>query len=70
HFINACPTIGNKDYDRPKLKRTTGIPKIFLKVVDDKQAAGGGVMVTQNGELVVAQPNEYTSVGKDGSSDS
>ncbi|KNC98149.1 cleavage polyadenylation factor subunit MPE1 [Spizellomyces punctatus DAOM BR117] len=58
HFINQCPTIGDKDFDRPKLKRTTGIPKIFLKVVDDKQAAGGGVMVTQNGELVVAQPNE------------
>ncbi|KAI8918335.1 DWNN domain-containing protein [Powellomyces hirtus] len=58
HFINTCPTIGDKEFDRPKLKRTTGIPKIFLKVVDDKHAAGGGVMVTQNGELVVAQPND------------
>ncbi|RKO84820.1 hypothetical protein BDK51DRAFT_26757, partial [Blyttiomyces helicus] len=59
HFINECPTIGNTDFDnRPKLKRTTGIPKIFLKVVDEKQAAAGGVMVTQNGDLVVAQPNE------------
>ncbi|KAI9105839.1 DWNN domain-containing protein [Phlyctochytrium arcticum] len=58
HFINQCPTIGDKEFDRPKLKRTTGIPKIFLKVVDDKQAAGGGVMITQNGELVIAQPNE------------
>ncbi|KAJ3162204.1 hypothetical protein HDU88_007127 [Geranomyces variabilis] len=58
HFINNCPTIGEKEFDRPKLKRTTGIPKIFLKVVDDKHAAEGGVMVTQNGELVVAQPND------------
>ncbi|KAJ3037264.1 E3 ubiquitin-protein ligase rbbp6 [Rhizophlyctis rosea] len=58
HFINQCPTIGNKDFDRPKLKRTTGIPKIFLQKVDDKSAAGGGVMVTQSGELVQAMPNE------------
>ncbi|KAJ3208114.1 Aromatic/aminoadipate aminotransferase 1 [Dinochytrium kinnereticum] len=57
HFINQCPTIGDKEFDRPKLKRTTGIPRIFLKPVDDKAAAGGGVMVTQNGELVVAAPN-------------
>ncbi|KAJ3016752.1 hypothetical protein HKX48_003883 [Thoreauomyces humboldtii] len=58
HFINTCPTIGNEQFDRPKLKRTTGIPKIFLKPVDDKHAAGGGVMVTQSGELVIAQPND------------
>jgi len=58
HFINNCPTIGDKEYDRPKLKRTTGIPKCFLKAVDTKQATEGGVMVTQNGDLVVVQPNE------------
>ncbi|KAI8818207.1 DWNN domain-containing protein, partial [Fimicolochytrium jonesii] len=58
HFINQCPTIGDQTFDRPKLRRTTGIPKIFLKVVDDKTAAGGGVMVTQSGELVIAQPND------------
>lgn len=58
HFISNCPTIGDKEYDRPKLKRTTGIPKCFLKAVDTKQATEGGVMVTQNGDLVVVQPNE------------
>ncbi|KAJ3102474.1 hypothetical protein HDU97_000556 [Phlyctochytrium planicorne] len=61
HFINACPTIGDKEYDRPKLKRTTGIPRMFLKVVEDKSSSSGGsgVMVTQNGELVVAAPNSH-----------
>ncbi|ORX53377.1 DWNN-domain-containing protein [Piromyces finnis] len=58
HFISDCPTLGDKEFDRPKLKRTTGIPKCFLKAVDTKQASEGGVMVTQNGELVVVQPNE------------
>ena len=58
HFINQCPTLGNKDYDnRPKLKRTTGIPKMFLKTVESKD--GAGLMVTTTGEIVVAQPNEY-----------
>ncbi|KAJ3112910.1 Aromatic/aminoadipate aminotransferase 1 [Phlyctochytrium bullatum] len=57
HFIQQCPTIGNKDYDRPKLKKTTGIPKIFLKPVEDKTATGAGVMVNPNGELVRAFAN-------------
>ena len=57
HFINACPTLGNKDYDnRPKLKKTTGIPKMFLKSVESRD--GSGLMVTTTGEFVVAQPNE------------
>jgi protein MPE1 len=51
--------MGNKDYDnRPKLKKTTGIPKMFLKTVENKDASGG-LMVSQTGEIVVAQPNEY-----------
>ncbi|KAI8851519.1 DWNN domain-containing protein, partial [Chytridium lagenaria] len=62
HFINQCPTIGDKEFDRPKLKRTTGIPRIFLKPVEDKNSAGAGVMVTQNGEFVVAAPNRCVFV--------
>lgn len=58
HFINNCPTIGDKEFDRPKLKRTTGIPKCFLKAANTEQAKEGGVMVNQNGDLVVVQPNE------------
>ncbi|KAI8923010.1 DWNN domain-containing protein [Entophlyctis helioformis] len=57
HYINTCPTIGDKEFDnRPKLKRTTGIPKMFLKTVE--QGAASGLMVTQTGDLVVATPND------------
>lgn len=59
HFISNCPTIGDKDFDRPRLKRTTGIPKIFLKAVEDPQSSRSGVMIAQTGELVIAQPNDF-----------
>ncbi|KAI9208706.1 DWNN domain-containing protein [Polychytrium aggregatum] len=57
HFLNQCPTHGDAKFDRPKLKRTTGIPKVFLTVVEDAQASDG-VMITQTGELVVVKPND------------
>jgi len=57
HFISDCPTIG-----KPIIKRTTGIPKCFLKAVDSNKVSEGGitegVMVTKNGDLVMVQPNE------------
>ncbi|KAI8059096.1 DWNN domain-containing protein [Gongronella butleri] len=60
HFINQCPTNGDRDYDHhPRIKRTTGIPKSFLKVIDAPESAvksgTGGLMVTPTGEIVVAQ---------------
>jgi protein MPE1 len=59
HYISHCPTIGNSEFDnRPRIKRTTGIPKMFLKTVEDKSQVNGGLMITQDGEFVVAQPNE------------
>jgi protein MPE1 len=64
HFIQNCPTIGDSNFDKVIVKRTTGIPKMFLKAVDEKDpraqsGPGKGLMVTQNGELVVATPNRY-----------
>lgn len=59
HFISDCPTIGDKDFDKPRLKRTTGIPKIFLKTVENTQSSRSGVMIAQTGELVIAQPNDF-----------
>jgi protein MPE1 len=60
HYINVCPTLGDEKFDnKPKIKRTTGIPKIFLKSVDGVLSTDGTVMVTHTGELVVAKPNEY-----------
>ena len=32
HFINNCPTNGDPSFD--KVKKSTGIPKIFLKPVE------------------------------------
>ncbi|RKP04038.1 hypothetical protein CXG81DRAFT_8693, partial [Caulochytrium protostelioides] len=60
HWIQMCPTMGNEQFDRPRLKRTTGIPKIFLQTVarEEAEASGGGVMVTADGSFVVARPNE------------
>ncbi|KAL3900065.1 MAG: hypothetical protein SGCHY_001593 [Lobulomycetales sp.] len=75
HYLNMCPTNGipftsypkgNPDFDGPRLKKTTGIPKMFLKTIErsDADSHGGNVMVTADGNLVVAQPNEeaFTAV--------
>ncbi|OAD01478.1 CCHC-type zinc finger transcription factor [Mucor lusitanicus CBS 277.49] len=60
HYINQCPTNGDKDYDKhPRIKRTTGIPRSFLKVIEEPKnavkAGTGGLMVTPKGDIVVAQ---------------
>lgn len=60
HWIHDCPTNNDRDFDnRPRIKRTTGIPRSFLKAVDSP-AEGKltqGVMVTPDGGYVVAQPD-------------
>ncbi|GAA5884932.1 hypothetical protein JCM6882_007156 [Rhodosporidiobolus microsporus] len=70
HWIQDCPTNGDAAYDnRPRIKRTTGIPKSFLTEVAGPAAAtedvdpaltGGvksGIMVTADGGFVVARPD-------------
>ncbi|KAI0350721.1 DWNN-domain-containing protein [Trametes cingulata] len=60
HWIQDCPTNNDRDYDhRPRIKRTTGIPRSFLKAVDNPTTGqlGQGVMVTPEGGYVVAQPD-------------
>ncbi|KAL1747646.1 DWNN domain-containing protein [Schizophyllum fasciatum] len=60
HWIKDCPTNNDRDYDnRPRIKRTTGIPRSFLKAVENPDGAtlGQGVMVTPEGGYVVAQPD-------------
>ncbi|KAL8700880.1 MAG: hypothetical protein Q9224_000763 [Gallowayella concinna] len=70
HWIQACPTNDDPAYvNRPRVKRTTGIPRSFLKTIekptalandgtvdDTKQPAG--VMVNADGEWVVAEPDQ------------
>ncbi|KAF2155073.1 DWNN-domain-containing protein [Myriangium duriaei CBS 260.36] len=70
HWIQACPTNSDPTFDnRPKFKKTTGIPRSFLKVVDKPPALSSdgsvdvsqlpaGVMYTANGEWVVAEPDK------------
>ncbi|GAA5949046.1 hypothetical protein JCM21900_003185 [Sporobolomyces salmonicolor] len=70
HWIQECPTNGDAAYEnRPRIKRTTGIPKSFLTEVagpgpntgeeEDETLAGhkSGVMVTAEGGFVVARPD-------------
>jgi hypothetical protein len=60
HWIQDCPTNDDREFDnKPRIKRTTGIPRSFLKAVDNPGGAriGQGVMVTPEGGYVVAQPD-------------
>ncbi|KAL2255488.1 hypothetical protein VTK26DRAFT_3248 [Humicola hyalothermophila] len=70
HWIQLCPTNDNPDYDnRPRVKRTTGIPRSFLRTVDKATALGqnadgddskapSGIMVNADGEFVIAEPDK------------
>lgn len=60
HWIHDCPTNNDRDWDhKPRIKRTTGIPRSFLKTVE--QPTDGsftqGVMLTPEGGYVIAQPD-------------
>ncbi|KAJ2997425.1 hypothetical protein HDV02_005554 [Globomyces sp. JEL0801] len=45
HFINMCPTLGNKEFDnKPKIKRATGIPTMFLKTIQNKEGVDRGLI--------------------------
>ncbi|KAJ3387312.1 hypothetical protein HDU92_002019 [Lobulomyces angularis] len=60
HYLKDCPTHGDPNFEGPikPVTRTTGIPRIFLKKVDPVESGSGSVMVSQNGDLVVAKPDD------------
>ncbi|CAI2187249.1 17936_t:CDS:10, partial [Funneliformis geosporum] len=58
HWIQACPTNGDRSFDHMKVRKTTGIPRSFLQKVEQVPPGGKGVLVTQDGNLVIAQANE------------
>lgn len=62
HFISNCPTNTDPNFNRPKIRKTTGIPKTFLKPVErgegDTTLPTGNVLLTAEGNLVIAEPNE------------
>jgi len=64
HWIQACPTNEDPNFDnKPRIKRTTGIPKTFLKKADkpvfddDGEGKTNGVMVNADGEYVIVEPD-------------
>jgi protein MPE1 len=62
HWIHDCPTNNDREFDnKPRIKRTTGIPRSFLKTVDNPNSGqlAQGVMVTPEGGYVIAQPDSY-----------
>ncbi|KAG0201862.1 hypothetical protein BGX28_005434 [Mortierella sp. GBA30] len=60
HWIQFCPTNNDKTFEPIGIKKTTGIPRSFLKTVEsDTLQSKKGVMVTQDGNLVVATTNDY-----------
>ena len=70
HWIQDCPTNDDPNFDgRPRVKRTTGIPRSFLKTIakpvslsndglTDMSKQPSGVMVNAEGEFVVAEPDK------------
>ncbi|KAI9812635.1 MAG: hypothetical protein M1827_004624 [Pycnora praestabilis] len=70
HWIQACPTNDDPNFEnRPRIKRTTGIPRSFLKTVEkpaalsndgltDDSRQPSGVMVNAEGDYVVAEPDK------------
>ncbi|KAL6714661.1 Protein mpe1 [Lecanora helva] len=70
HWIQVCPTNDDPAYEnRPRVKRTTGIPRSFLKTVDKPSALATdgladdtrqptGIMVNAEGEWVIAEPDK------------
>ena len=69
HWIQVCPTNDDPNFDgRPRIKRTTGIPRSMLRIVDKPTGLTGdgttedtkqpsGVMVNADGDWVVAEPD-------------
>jgi hypothetical protein len=56
HFINQCPTNGDPSFDIPKVKKPTGIPRMYLKPV-----AGGDSrpsLILPGGQFAVMAANE------------
>jgi protein MPE1 len=70
HWIQVCPTNDDPNFDnKPRVKRTTGIPRSFLKTVEkpvalandgtmDETKPPSGIMVNAEGEYVIAEPDK------------
>ncbi|XP_061604854.1 E3 ubiquitin-protein ligase RBBP6 isoform X2 [Phyllopteryx taeniolatus] len=51
HHIRKCPSTGDKNFDAPKIKKSTGIPRSFMVEVDDPNIKGA--MMTNCGRFAI-----------------
>ena len=59
HYIQNCPTNGDPKYDIKKIPKATGIPKSFLKLVEDPKPADlNGALVMPGGGLARVELSE------------
>lgn len=58
HFIQSCPTNTDPNYDKTRIRKTTGIPRSFLKPAAGQPDSASSYLVTPEGDLVVAAPND------------
>lgn len=60
HYIQNCPTNGDPEFDQHRVKKKTGIPKSFMKAVNDPSeipvGAGKTVVNAPWGGLAVIEP--------------
>ncbi|CUM63697.1 uncharacterized protein PRCAT00001281001 [Priceomyces carsonii] len=65
HWIRNCPTNTDPNFEGKKIKRTTGIPRSYLKTISKEavenqtDGADNGITTNDNGELVDQQGNTY-----------
>lgn len=61
HWIHDCPTNSDPNFDKKRIRRTTGIPRSMLEAVEKPTEGGAplaqGVMVTPDGGYVIARPD-------------
>lgn len=68
HWIRNCPTNTDPNFEGKKIKRTTGIPKSYLKTISKEAASAAEnnnegsdnqITTNENGDLVDQQGNTY-----------
>jgi protein MPE1 len=69
HWIQMCPTNNDPTFEsKPKIKRTTGIPRSFMKKLDkplgegeeEEALQGGTIMLDADGNHVIVNPDTAT----------
>lgn len=63
HWIQECPTNDDPDHVKPKIKKTTGIPRSRLVEIDAPEEGfdeSRAVMMNSDGKYVMAVPDEET----------